>query len=62
MIQIKVMKQIRDNLHTDLRKTLVMPLRVQIRRKVLDNEVHECMDQAAGITGQLFDLGLQWNR
>ena len=56
------MKQIRDNLHTDLRKTLVIHLRVQIRRKVLDNEVHECMDQAAGITGQLFDLGLQWNR
>ena len=56
------MKQIRDNLHTDLRKMLVIPLRVQIKHKVLDNEVHECMDQAARIIGQLFDLGLQWNR
>lgn len=56
------MKDIFCTIHTDLRKTLVISLRVQIRHKVLDNEVHECMDQAARITGQLFDLGLQWNR
>ena len=56
------MKRIQDIIHTDLRKMLVIPLRVQIRHKVLDNEIHECMDQAIRITGQLFDLGLQWNR
>jgi len=62
MIQIKVMKHIGDIIHENIRKALVTSLRIQIRRKVLDNEVHECMDQAARITGQLFDLGLQWNR
>ena len=62
MKQTKVMKQIRDNLHTDLRKTLVTSLRVQIRHKVMDNEINECMDQAARITGQLFNSDyLRWN-
>ena len=54
------MKHIGDIIHEDIRKAFVIPLRVQIRHKVLDNEVHECMDQAARITGQLFDFGVQW--
>lgn len=56
------MKDIFCSVHENIRKALVTSLRVQIRRKVLDNEVHECMDQAERIIEQLFDLGLQWNR